>query len=81
MPSQSLMTKPSKPSLPLSTSVISSWLACILIGLPTPSSVQSTLENDGITVPTSCCGRPGSTAQRVSQKSSRLVIATPWSIV
>ena len=52
MPSQSLITKPPKRIEPLSTSVISSRFACILIGLPTPSSVQSTLENDGITLPT-----------------------------
>ncbi len=35
-------------------SVMSSSWACIFSGLPTPSSVQSTLENDGITLPTSC---------------------------
>ena len=53
MPSQSEITKPSNLSCPLSTSVISSWWACILSGLPTPSSIQSTLENDGITLRTS----------------------------
>jgi hypothetical protein len=54
MPSQSEITNPSKSSWPLSSSVMSSWCACIFSGLPTPSSVQSTLENDGITLPTSC---------------------------
>ena len=53
MPSQSEITKPSKPSLCFSRPVSSSRLACILTGLPTPSSVQSTLENDGMTEPTS----------------------------
>ncbi len=60
MACQSETTNPSKPIWPLSTSVISSLLACILTGLPRPSSVQSTLENDGITEPTWCLlhGRP-----------------------
>jgi hypothetical protein len=53
MPSQSEMTSPSKPIARVSTAAISSRWACILTGLPTPSSVQSTLENDGITLPTS----------------------------
>ena len=53
MPSQSLITKPSKPSPSFSTPWSSSRLACILTGLPVPSSVQSTLENDGMTLPTS----------------------------
>jgi hypothetical protein len=52
MPSQSLITRPPKFIEPFSTPEISSWFACILMGLPTPSSVQSTLENDGITLPT-----------------------------
>ena len=59
IPSQSLITKPSKPISPFSVSVISSRWACILSGLPTPSSVQSTLENDGITLPTSCLRTAG----------------------
>ena len=81
MPSQSLMTKPSKSSAPLSTPLISSWCACILSGLPTPSSVQSTLENDGMTLPTSCSRTAGTYwRSELRQKSPRLVIATPWSI-
>jgi hypothetical protein len=82
MPSQSLITKPWNRMDPFRAPVISASLACILIGLPTPSSVQSTLENDGMTAPTSwrftagryCCNE-------VRQKSRRLVTATPWSIV
>ena len=82
MPSQSLITKPSKPSLPLSTPVISSRLACIFSGLPTPSSVQSTLENDGITLPTSCFCTAGTYgAASCARSRARLVIAMPWSIV
>jgi hypothetical protein len=34
--------------------MISSRCACILVGLPTPSSVQSTLEKEGMTLPTLC---------------------------
>jgi hypothetical protein len=82
MPSQSEITNPSKPSWPLSTSVMSSWLACILIGLPTPSSSQSTLENEGMTLPTPCAPTAatyGATSMR--QKSGRLVTVMPWSIV
>ena len=82
MPSQSLITKPPKPSRPLSTPVISSSCACIFSGLPTPSSVQSTLEKDGMTVPTWCSRTAGAYgASALRQKSSRLVTATPWSIV
>ena len=62
--------------------MISSRLACILIGLPTPSSVQSTLENEGITLPTWWSWTAGMYwRSEFSQKSSRLVIATPWSIL
>ena len=78
--SQSLMTKPSKPIPRFSTSVSSSRCACILSGLPTPSSVQSTLENDGITLPTWCFWTAGRYwRSECCQKSARLVIAMPWS--
>ncbi len=81
MPSQSLITSPSKSSLPLSVPSISSRWACILSGLPTPSSVQSTLENDGITLPTSCLRTAGTYWRSdVRQNSRRLMIVTPWSI-
>ena len=82
MPSQSEITNPSNPIWFLSTSVISSRCACILSGLPIPSSVQSTLEKDGITVPV-LCRRTAATngARSIRAKSSRLVIVTPWSIV
>ena len=59
----------------------SSW-ACILTGSPTPSSIQSTLENDGITLRTPCrliavvYG-----ARSIVSNSSRLVTVMPWSIV
>ena len=62
--------------------MISSWCACILIGLPTPSSIQSTLENDGMTLRTPCrliavvYG-----ARSIFANSSRLVTVMPWSIV
>ena len=80
--SQSLITKPSKPIWPFSTSVISSLWACILSGLPMPSSVQSTLENDGITLPTSCFRTAGTYwRSECFQKSGRLVTAMPWSTV
>lgn len=49
--SQSLMTNPSNPCSSFSQPVTSSVCACIFPGSPTPSSVQSTLENDGMTVP------------------------------
>ena len=84
MPSQSLITKPSKPMLSLSTPAISSWLACILIGLPTPSSVQSTLEYDGITAADVVVAARPATYWRqgvVRRSPARLVIAMPWSIV
>ena len=62
--------------------MISSLWACIFSGLPTPSSVQSTLENDGITVSTPCFLIAGTYwRSECRQKSSRLVTATPWSIV
>ena len=69
IPSQSLITKPSKPSPFLSTPLISSPLACILIGFPVPSSVQSTLENEGITVPTSCFCTAGTYGLRASRQN------------
>ena len=82
MPSQSEMTKPSKSSCPLSRPVMRSRLACILIGLPTPSSTKSTLENEGITLVTSsrriACAY-GDTSMR--RKSRRFVTVMPWSIV
>ena len=81
MPSQSEITNPSKPSRPLSTPVISSRWACIFRGLPTPSSVQSTLEKDGITLPT--WWRPTAAtygARSMRAKSRRLVTVTPWSM-
>ena len=81
MPSQSLITNPSKPHRPFSTPVISSRFACILIGLPTPSSVQSTLEYDGITLPTSCLRTAGTYWRSEFPEGLRLVIATPWSMV
>ena len=60
--------------------MISSLCACILSGLPTPSSVQSTLENDGMTVSTPCFLIAGTYwRSECSQKSRRLVIAMPWS--
>jgi hypothetical protein len=82
MPSQSEITNPSNPIWSFSTSVISSRWACILSGLPIPSSVQSTLEKDGITVPV-LWRRTAATngASSIRAKSSRLVIVTPWSIV
>jgi hypothetical protein len=80
--SQSLITKPSKPIPRFSTSVISSRWACILSGLPRPSSIQSTLENDGITLPTWCfCTAGRYWRSEFLQKSSRLVTVTPWSIL
>ena len=61
---------------------MSSPLACILIGLPTPSSVQSTLEKDGITLPVRCLRTAGTYgAMSMRAKSRRLVIVTPWSIL
>ena len=68
--------------MPFSTPVISSWFPCILIGLPIPSSVQSTLENDGIALPASAnriAGQNG--ARSIRAKSARLVIVMPWSTV
>ena len=79
---QSEMTSPSNPSWPLSTSVMSSLLACILIGLFIPSSVQSTLEKDGMTEPTWClltAGPYGASAS--SSNSGRDTSSTPWSTV
>jgi len=82
MPSQSEITNPGKPSLPLSTPVISSRWACIFSGLPTPSSVQSTLENDGITLPTRWRPTAGTYGARsIRAKSRRLVTVMPWSMV
>jgi hypothetical protein len=76
------MTKPWKWYWPLSTPVISSCCACILTGLPTPSSIQSTLENDGMTLPTWCRLTAGSYgAKSIFANSSRLVTVMPWSIV
>ena len=82
MARQSEMTRPSNPSSPLSTSVMSSSLACILIGLPSPSSVQSTLEKDGMTEPTWClltAGPYGDSAS--SSNSGRETWSMPWSTV
>jgi hypothetical protein len=66
----------------LSTPVSSSLLPCMLVGLPTPSSVQSTPENDGITLP-AWCRRIAVTygARSIVAKSDRLVTVLPWSIV
>ncbi len=61
---------------------MSSWWACILIGSPTPSSIQSTLENDGITLRTPCRRIAGVYGARsIFANSSRLVTVMPWSIV
>jgi hypothetical protein len=50
--------------------------------VPTPSSVQSTLEYEGITVPTWWSWTAGTYCRsEVFQKSWRLVIAIPWSIL
>ena len=82
MAAQSLMTKPSNPILPLSTPVISSLCACILTGLPTPSSVQSTLENDGMTLPTRCRFTAVDVRRQVDlHEVRRSVTVTPWSMV
>ena len=62
---QSEITNPLNRMECLSTSVISSLFACIFTGFPRPSSVQSTLENDGITVRTLClvtAGQNGASA-------------------
>ena len=81
MPSQSLMTNPSKPICPLRVPVMSSWWACIFSG-PALSSVQSTLENDGITDPTWWSCTAGTYCRSAtSQKSWRLVTEIPWSIL
>ena len=50
--------------------MISSLLACILTGLPRPSLVQSTLENDGITEPTWCCLIAGTYGESASLSNS-----------
>ena len=64
------------------TPLISWPLACILIGLPTPSSVQSTLEYDGITDPVRCARTAATYGERsIRPKSRRFVTGTPWSIV
>jgi hypothetical protein len=82
MPSQSEMTKPSKPILCFSTSVMSSRWACIFSGSPTPSSVQSTLEKEGMTDPTRYL-RTADTygARSIRANSRRLATVTPWSMV
>jgi hypothetical protein len=60
---------------------MSSRWACILSGLPTPSSVKSTLENDGMTVPTSCRRTAGTYGARsMRAKSGRLEMVMPWSM-
>ena len=59
----------------------SSW-ACILSGSPTPSSIQSTLENDGITLRTPWrLIAVAYGARSIVSNSSRLVTVMPWSIV
>ena len=80
-PSQSEMTKPSKPILCFSTPVMSARWACILSGFPTPSSVKSTLENDGITLPTRWSRTAGTYGARsMRAKSGRLEMVMPWSM-
>ena len=81
MPSQSEITNPSKPILCFRTPVMSSRWACIFSGSPTPSSVQSTLENDGITLPTSWRWTAATYGDRsMRAKSGRLVTVMPWSM-
>ena len=59
----------------------SSLLACIFTGLPRPSSVQSTLENDGITEPTWCLSIAVGYGESASfSNSARETWSTPWSI-
>ena len=81
MPCQSEITKPSKPISPLSTSVISSWLACIFTASSVEPPLKSVLENDGMTEPTWCswtAGQYGASASR--SNSARVTRSMPWSI-
>ena len=52
---------------------MSSWLACILIGLPTPSSTQSTLENDGMTAADVVAAEGGPVGREVEPLEGRAV--------
>ena len=61
--------------------MISSLWACIFSG-PEASSVQSTLENDGMTVSTPCFWTAGTYwRSALSQKSWWLISVMPWSIL
>jgi hypothetical protein len=52
-----------------------------LSGFPTPSSVKSTLENDGMTLPTSCLRTAGTYGARSMRAKSRLLdTVMPWSM-
>ena len=60
---------------------MSSRLACIFTGSPTPLSVKSTLEYDGMIVPTRCWRTAGTYGESASRfHSARLTMSTPWSM-